>query len=204
MHLFATEVLLRTCGRAVRISFAAATLIILGCSQHVPNPVSVDENAANVGEVWSCDVLDVVLPVFNVTDRYVTISRFEKSCECIEIHPIPLQLAPKERSQVHLTIAIPPSARPEVITQQLRPVVDGFGNDQPTWEITAVVRPFLLLDSTIFDVGEVVMGDDIPEVVISGRLAAATESISVRGPPNVLMSEVILSEDGMCFSLRQR
>jgi hypothetical protein len=145
----------------------------------------------DLGRVWETKSLDHLVHMRNTADRSVTISRFEKSCSCLEIAPdAGVTLQPGEAVAVNLTLALTPrfgrtemtDGEPFVVRFAAVYAVDGRAEETAEWQVKVVTVPTLRLRPPVVQFGT--RSERQPPLELRARIEAnkGVESIQAVDP----------------------
>ena len=92
------------CGALFFCIIALLTLLFFyAFRERAKSSLLVDENALNLGQIFSTDRMNFVVPLSNIGSRPINITGFDRSCSCTEIFPKSLVIGPGKTTDLVLS-----------------------------------------------------------------------------------------------------
>jgi hypothetical protein len=123
--------------------------------------LTIPEEELDLGRVWETNSHEHVVHITNLTDRPVTITNFEKTCNCVTITPYAdVTLEPRETKAFALRLGLNSRTKPSdpMATEPFRVRFAARYEGQPEhakaeWQLKAEVRPTIRLNPSVFRLG---------------------------------------------------
>jgi hypothetical protein len=165
--------------------------------------LSVALSALDLGEVWEEPKHRVRLPIRNLTIERIHIKKFSTSCDCFEVAPLSLDLAPGEESVVEVTLDLTRRSPREVglvqrsLGAEIGPVLDASTKRaEKFWQFRGTVKSALTLHGRAIEFEEFAESMRTAEPVALRMTAHPTVmSVEVKSEPPLVAVQVRRSEE---------
>lgn len=129
-------------------------------------PLQIDPNALDLGEVWAQPDFRRTLPIRNRSNQTIRVTKLAASCGCTNVFPSTFSIEPAKTQHVALTIDLSRVVRAGQPTSEfaliLTPVIDAHPGIHKPWTLRARVLSAARTVPDPVDVGDFVEGSPPP------------------------------------------
>jgi hypothetical protein len=142
---------------AAGIAYALGVLQPTHFSSNAPSVLLVQPGDLDFGEVLERDTFSWILPVTNCSEHEVHIVDIQSSCACVSVEPKEVTIAPRQTTDVQLTLDLIKSKGNESVAHirdceiQLMPVIAGQTRKENGWILRGRVRSLFTLTPPVLD-----------------------------------------------------
>ncbi len=180
----------------------------MGLAKHAPQsspqrkfatPLRIDPKSLDLGEMLEAKRVDRKLTIENMSDRSISVERFETSCTCMGLKPERMTLPPRRKGEIELTMNFsrPPAVMHDAKAWESRLAIRAFGGKTAAgepllgqWFIRSRVQAALMAEPGMAHFDDLTRGQAGAPIRISLRPTIRADDIAVTSYPKWLSCSI--------------